>query len=69
MVMYEFIIKLYNTQKHFLALRKDEIIPFAATRIELKDMLSEMSQKDNCIYHANLLVNYNEKSIKTDNFQ
>ena len=43
--------------EYYLAMRKNEIMPFAAMWMELKDiMLSEISQSEKDIYHMFPLI-------------
>ena len=43
--------------EYYSAIKKDDIMPFAATWMELENlMLSEMSQKDNDKYHMRSLI-------------
>ena len=45
------------TIEYYSAIKKNDIMPFAATRIELETLiLSEMSQKEKEIYHMMSLI-------------
>ena len=44
------------TMEHYLAMRKNEIMPFAATWMEPEDMLSEISQSEKDRYHRSSLI-------------
>ena len=46
-----------DTMEYYSAIKKNDIIPFAATWMELENLiLSEMSQKDIAIYHMISLI-------------
>ena len=55
----EWIKKMWyiHTMKYYSAIKKNNIIPFIATWVELENLiLSEMSQKDKDKYHMILLI-------------
>ena len=44
-----------HTKKYYSAIKKDEIMPFPATQMDLEIILSEISQrKTNIIYHLHV---------------
>ena len=46
------------TMEHYSAIKKNDIMPFAATLMELETLiLSEISQKDKDKYHMISLIN------------
>ena len=46
-----------NTTEYYLSIKKNKIMPFAATWMELENLiLSEMSQKDKDKYHMISLI-------------
>ena len=46
-----------HTMEYYSAIKKDDIMPFAATWMELENLiLSEMSQKDKDKYHMISLI-------------
>ena len=48
---------VYNTMEYYLAMRKNEIMPFAATQMELEGiMLSEISQSEKDRYRMFSLI-------------
>ena len=59
--------------EYYSAIRKDDIMPFAATWMELENLiLSEMSQKDRQIpyditYNWNLISSTNEHLLRKEN--
>ena len=59
--------------EYYSAIKKDDIIPFAATCMELENLiLSEMSQKDKDKYHMishnwNLIYSTNEPFHRKEN--
>ena len=61
------------TMEYYLAIKKNDIMPFAATRMELENLiLSEMNQKDKDKYHMishnwNLISSTNEHFHRKEN--
>ena len=50
-------IQCMYTMKYYSVIKKNEIMPFAATRMDLKIIiLSEVSQKGNDKYHMIVLI-------------
>ena len=57
--MYRFLRKMWYiyTMEYYSAIKKNDIMPFAATCMELENLiLSEMSQKDKDKYHMISLI-------------
>ena len=54
---YIYIVLWYNTMEYYSAIKKNEIMPFAATRMDLEIIiLSEVSQTEKDKYHMISLI-------------